>query len=221
MGLEPPVLEYARVERVGGGDRYRLGFLLAGVPALVGMCVPIGYFPPWVLDVMLPALRRIHNGGFSSRSLWGIAIVTASLAPLSAMGWRGVRLGGGKPGRILGIIGLTFGGIHVVGTVGLVARIVRPDSGGIGRVATAAVVGVVLVVCGGFFWRSRARLDLAICVLLVLVSVEMAFWLVIGLLMLQGLGTTGWGLVFLTTAVVRGLEFAHVLRSRRLVGQRV
>ena len=217
MGSELPVLEYARVERVGGGDRYRLGFLLAGVPGIVALCLPIGLFIPLVWEVMR-ALRAIFYGGFSSRSMLYIGMITAFLVPLSAMVWRVLRLRGGNPGRIVGIIGLTFAGIHVAGIWGLFTVIVLLN-GWKDRMVVAAVC-VALVVCGGFMWRSRTRLDLTACVLLVLVGVEMAFWLLIGLLALAGL-INGWGLVFVATAVVRGFEFAHVLRSRRLVEERV
>ena len=211
MGSELPILEYAPVERVGG-DRYRLGFLLAGVPGIVGVCMPIGLSTPLVWDVM----RAIFYGGFSSRSLLDIGMITAFLVPLSAMVWRVLRLRDGKPGLIVSIIGLALGGIHGVGILVLLTGVAFLF-GWEGRMLAGAVGGA-LVVCGGFMWWNRTRLDMSAKILLLLVGVEMAFWAVIGLIMLPALGTT-LGLLFEVTAVVRGFECAHVLRSRVLADQ--
>ena len=215
MGLGPPVLEYARVERVGGGDRYRLWFLLAGVPGIVGLWQAV---LPAALHGAIRALRYIAaNGGFSPDSLVQIAMVTAFLAPLSAMVWRVLRLRGGKAGQITGIIGLTFAGIHVVGFLGLLSLLVLYFD----CKTIAVAMGVALAVWGGVVWRSRTRLELSAWVLLMLVGIEMGVWAMVGLAGLGGRSINLWGLVFVATAVVRGFEGAHVLRSRHLVKQRV
>ena len=216
MGSEIPVLEYARVER-DGGDRYRLWFLLAGLPALVGMSLPIAFSHSLVSE-LLRVMSVIAKSGFVTSPWVEIVTVTVVLTPCSALVWRVLRMRGGHPGQILGIIGLTFAGIHVVGILGLLS-IIR-ISGECDLTAKATVAGIAVLVCGGFIWWSRTRLGLAVCVLLLLGGVEMAFYAMIVLIAMDG-GSQGWGVVFGATTVVRGLECAHVLRSRWRVEQGV
>ena len=175
----------------------------------------MGSLRPLVLD-LLGAVREIANHGFSSEPLAAIGMIVAYLAALSAVVWRMLRLRGGEPGRSVGIIGLTYSSILLLGILGLLSGIVLKNGWEGRMVATAAVAGVVLAGCGGFTWLSRIRLDLAAGVLLVLAGIEMAFWALIGLIVLARLGINAWGLIFVATAVVRGVECVHVLRSRFL-----
>lgn len=213
--MEPPVLEYARAERVGG-DRYRWWFLLAGVPALVGTCVPIGSLGSLVGEIA-HMVGQILKDGFAGKSMFAVAVLTAQLAPLSATIWRALRVRGSRPGYVVSIIGLALASIHVIGILGLLSGLMlerRLDATTIG----AGVGTVVAAGCGVFFWRHRTWLDLGGWVLLVLVGVEMAFWALIGVIVVGRLGGNIWGVVFVATAVVRGVECAHLVRSR-CVGQ--
>jgi hypothetical protein len=233
MGSEPPVLEYARGERVGGGDRYRLWFLLAGLPALVGLCVPIvpissrnpvvGNLLGSLSELAGEIARRIAGGDFSGQTFLLIALSTGLVAPLSAMVWRIVRLGSREPGRSVRIVGLSLCGIHLAGVLMLSGSLLFAR-GSAGRMDIGAMMGVGLVVCVGLVLWSRTRLDLGAWVLVVLAGVEMVVWGFGGLVMLCGrVNFTGellLGIIFVMTGLVRGFECGHLLRSRWVVGQR-
>ena len=205
MGSELPILEYARVERVGGGDRYRLWFLLAGLPGIIAL-----KFGNYLLASLLIFAARLAYGGSWFGVLLGMGLCGTLLIPFSALLWRLLRLGGGKPGLTASVIGLAFGCIHIVGILALTG--IALMSGWESRMVAVAV-GAALLVCGGFMWWNRTRLDMGAGMLLLLVGVEMVFWAVIGLAVVPDRGTT-LGLLFEATAVVRGVEWAHVLRSR-------
>lgn len=210
--MEPPVLEYARAERVGG-DRYRSWFLLAGLPAFVGAFVPIGGAGLLAGD-MVRTLHEIGRGGLSGDSLFDIAMFTVCLAPLSGMVWRLVRLRGSRPGQVATTIGLAFAGLHLMSILGALCSILVIHGGEAGGVA-GIVAGLAVALCGGLIWWNRKRLDLAEWILLMLAGVEMALWALLGL---SGvLGGNVWGAVFVSTAAVRGVECWHVVRSRRVV----
>lgn len=233
MADGPPVLEYAQAERVRG-DQYRLWFLLAGLPAMVGLCVPIvpisgrnpvvGHLLASLAELVREIARGIARGGFSAHILLLIALGTVLVAPLSATAWRVVRLRGRESGRLVWIVGLSLSGIHVAGLLMLSGTLVFPQIFAAG-IESAAPICVALVVCVGLILWSRTPADLGACVLVVLAGVEMVVWAFAGLAMLCGrvnsIGELLLGIVFMMTGLVRGWECGHVLSSRRLGAERV
>lgn len=225
MKTELSVLEYVRIERVQvSADRYRLGFLLAGLPGVLMLCLPIGGHPSvargifqLAQSVLAPAVVvRLVSVIVGSPEI-GVEIARAAMmvTPFSLLIWHLLRLGGREPGRTVGTIGFELALVHACGIV--VAMLMLAY----GEPWQVVVAGLPLVILGGLSGLVFWRMGWGAFVLLALLCSYVAFWALVAVQTLMHLQADRgqpwlWVIVAMVSAVTGSIEFVHVWRSAGL-----
>lgn len=228
MKTELSVLEYVRVERVQvSADRYRLGFLLAGLPGVVMLCLPIGGHPSVAKgifelgqSVLAPSvLARLVSVILGSPEI-GVDIARAAMmvTPFSLLIWHLWRLGGREPGRTVGTIGFEVSLVHACGILVAMLMLAYREPW---QVVVAGIPLVSLGVLGAMAFR---RMGWGAFVLLALLCSYVAFWALVGVQTLMHSQTDRgqpwlWVIVAMVSAMTGAIEFVHVWRSGRDGGE--
>jgi hypothetical protein len=215
MESGPPILEYAPSDP-RPADRHHLAFVLAGLPAIVVLFVPVDaggvialqLIQLWRWSTLATLLSRPETrmvvAGFAGLTL-------TLLCPLSLLIWHLLRLRGSEPGRLVARIAFAVALVHALG---LATLIVLAAGAAANPLWLEAAVGAVLLCLAILAAVAARRVRFSALVLLLLLCTYVTSSILFSVcLMTDPKPPTAWAVLFPLAAAGGLVEFVHVLRS--------